>query len=470
MKTEKMSYKKIFVLGLGFFGISVIWSLYNAYVPIFLKDFALSSFVIGFIMTIDNIFAILLLPYIGALSDQTRTKMGRRMPYILIGAPIAALFFWLIPISWAMRSLGMMMATIIIMNFAMAIFRSPVIALMPDITPSKYRSQANGIINFMGGLGALLVYFAGKPLYDKNPAYPFYVGALLMLGASLLVVVLVKEPKEYRTGKSGKIDFSMRKSFRELVENLKDVFASKEKSLLLMLISILLWFIAFNAIETFFTSFAKFYIGIKASTGTLALGVFSLTFMLFSVFAGFMGTKFGRKKTMIVGLLIMVFIVMMSYVFATNSLRPRSVEILKTYEKQLKAKLGSIPQSPAEAIDRLKDVKGAEDLLKDMEASMKKIERKFLVLIGSVMIFGGIGWAMVNVNSLPMVVDMTSNEKVGGYTGLYYFFSMAANIVAPPLSGWIIDKTNYGSLMIFSAAFFALSILTLSGVRRGDVV
>ncbi len=470
MSNGGISYGKIFILGFGFFGISVIWSLYNAYVPIFLKDFALSSLVIGFVMTIDNIFAILLLPYIGALSDQTRTRIGRRMPYILAGAPVAALFFWLIPVSWSMKSLGLMMTTIIIMNFAMALFRSPVIALMPDITPSKYRSQANGIINFMGGLGALVVYFAGKPLYDKNPAYPFYTGALLLLGASLLVVFLVKEPEEYRTGRGGKIDFSMKKSLEGLLENLRDVFMSREKSLLFMLLSIFLWFVAFNAIETFFTSFAKFYIGIKASTGTLALGIFSLTFMLFSVLAGFVGTKIGRKKTMIAGLLVMVVVVLLSYVFAAHHLRPQSVRTLKTYEKQIEAKLGYVPQSTAEAVEKLKESKGSEELLKDLEKSMKSVERSFLILIGSVMVVGGIGWAMVNVNSLPMVVDMTSNEKVGGYTGLYYFFSMAANIVAPPLSGWIIDKTNYGSLMIFSAVFFALSILTLTGVRRGDVV
>ena len=369
-----------------------------------------------------------------------------------------------------MKSLGLMMTTIIIMNFAMALFRSPVIALMPDITPPRYRSQANGIINFMGGLGALLVYFAGKPLYDKNPAYPFYTGALLMLVASLLVVFFVKEPKEYRIGKGGKVDFSMRKSFGELMENLKDVFVSREKSLLFMLLSILLWFIAFNSIETFFTSFAKFYIGIKASTGTLALGIFSLTFMVFSVLAGFIGTKFGRKKTMIFGLSIMVFISVMTYVLSVHSLRPQSVRILKSHERQIEEKLGSVPKSPAEVIEKLKDVEGSEELLNDLKSSMKKVEKKFLLLIGSVMIFGGIGWAMVNVNSLPMVVDMTSNEKVGGYTGLYYFFSMAANIIAPPFSGWIIDKTSYGSLMIFSAVFFALSTLTLIGVRRGDVV
>ncbi len=424
-------YSKIFLLGLGFFGISVIWALYNAYVPIFLKDFGLTSTVIGFIMTIDNIFAIVMLPYIGALSDQTRTKIGRRMPYILAGAPIASVFFSLIPAFWWMvrsihspispsililsRIWGLsvlphLMITIIVMNFAMALFRSPVIALMPDITPSEYRSQANGIVNFMGGLGALMVYFAGKPLYDMNPSYPFIVGALLMLFSNLAVVLFIREPQEFRKKQRGeKINLSLSKSLSELKENLKDVFLSEEKSLLFMLLSIFLWFVAFNSIETFFTSYAKFHLNIKESTGALILGFFSLSFMLTAVPAGFIGSRIGRKKSMTLGLLVVTLTVL-------SSLMVRNIGGL-------------------------------------------------MILFG----IGGFGWALVNVNSLPTVVDMTRTEKVGGYTGMYYFFSMAANIVAPPLAGLFIDLTGYVSLMIFAGVFFSLSIITLRFVKRGDV-
>ncbi len=173
---EDFKYWKVYLLGLGFFGISVLWPLYNAYVPIFLKDFALPSFVIGFIMTIDNLFAIFMLPYIGTLSDQTRTRIGRRKPYILVGAPLGALFFALIPLSKDLGSLALMMFVIILMNFSMALFRSPLIAFMPDVTPSEKRSQANGIINFMGGFGALLAYFAANPSTMRT-AYPFLAGA-----------------------------------------------------------------------------------------------------------------------------------------------------------------------------------------------------------------------------------------------------------------------------------------------------
>ncbi|WP_041082309.1 SLC45 family MFS transporter [Thermotoga profunda] len=414
----KFSYKNVFLLGFGFFGISVLWPLYNAYVPIFLKDFALSSFVIGIVMTIDNLFAIFMLPYIGTLSDQTRTRFGRRKPYILFGAPLGALFFCLIPLMRDTKSLFLMMTVIVIMNFSMALFRSPVIALMPDITPSAYRSQANGIINFMGGFGALLAYFAGKPLYDAHYSYPFFAGALLMIFANVLVIVFIREPKEYTiTQDKVSVIETVKKGNKELLDNLKDVFHSKERSLLFILLSILFWFIGFNALETFFTSYAKFYLNISESTGALVLGVFSLTFMLFSIPAGLIGSRIGRKKTISIGLLILMLCLLIVVIISAFS------------------------------------------------------QNKSILLSMFFMLFAisGMGWALVNVNSLPMVVDMTKSEKVGGYTGLYYFFSMAANIFAPPLAGVFIDTLGYQSLMVFSIIFVTLSFVTMRFVRRGEV-
>ncbi len=411
------SYRRVFVLGLGFFGISIIWSLYNAYVPIFLKDFALSSFIIGIVMVIDNVFAILLLPYLGALSDRTRTRWGRRKPYIMVGAPLAALMFALIPLARESADLALMMGTIITMNFFMALFRSPVIAFMPDITPSQYRSQANGIINFMGGVGSLLVYFAGKVLYDIHYSLPFLIGAALMLLANLAVVLLVPEPEEYKH-KGEKLDLgeffrkTTEESFGELKENLKDVFSSGERSLLFMLLSILLWFIAFNSLETFFTSYAKFRLGIGESTGALILGFVALGFILFSLPAGFIGARFGRRRTISLGLILVTVMILLAF---------------------------QMSDSP-----------------------------NVLPLFSGLFFLGGVGWALVNVNSLPMIVDMTVDEKLGGYTGLYYFFSQAANIFAPPLAGLFIDALGYDSLLPFAVAFFAASLLTMQFVRRGE--
>jgi len=405
MKQERLAAGKTFLLGFGFFGVSVIWALYNAYVPIFLKDsFHLRSSLIGWIMTLDNILAILLLPYLGALSDRTHTRLGRRRPYILVGSTLALVFFIFIPWANLYQRLGLMMLTIILMNLSMALFRSPVIALMPDITPSRFRSQANGIINFMGGLGALLVFFGGKPLYDRSPALPFFVGGLVMITASLLVVIIIRERPVDRAGEKR---FSLADSFRALAANLKDVFRG-EKSLLFILLAILCWFVGYNALETFFTSYAKYHLGMKESTGALILGFFSLTFMAGSLGAGFVGSRLGRNRSIRIGVLAV----------------------------------------------------GATLLLALFLKSFLPLVLAFAV--------GGLGWSLVNVNSLPMVVDMTTLEKVGGYTGLYYFFSQAANIIAPPAAGALIDAFGYPSLMVFAVVLFAAAFFIMSLVRRGE--
>jgi maltose/moltooligosaccharide transporter len=405
---QGFSVPKTFLLGFGFLGVSVVWSMYNAYVPVFLKStFALRSSLIGGIMTIDNIFAILLLPFLGALSDRTRSRLGRRRPYILVGSILAMIFFILIPYTNLYQVLGLMMLTIVLMNLSMALFRSPVIALMPDITPSKFRSQANGVINFMGGLGALLVYFGGKPLYDRSIALPFLVGGFVMFAASMLVVAFVREPQLAETSAGGG-RVSLGDSFRGLRANLKDVFTG-EKSLLFVLLGILFWFVGFNAIETFFTSYAHFHLGMKESTGALILGFFSVTFMVTSIVSGLMGSRIGRRRTIRIGIVVLVATLIVSLFF-----------------------------------------------------------RSFAPLAG-IFVVGGFGWALINVNSLPMVVDMTTVEKVGGYTGLYYFFSQAANIIAPPAAGALIDAFGYPALMVFSTAMFGVAFVMMSFVRRGEV-
>ena len=415
-KKLEFSQRKTFLLGFGFLGVSMIWAMYNAYLPVFLREtFNLPFSVVGAIMTIDNVFAILLLPFLGALSDSTNTKIGKRRPYILVGAPLAMIFFILIPFANKTQTLGLMMITVIFMNLAMAIYRTPVIALMPDITPSKYRSHANGIINFMGGAGALLVYFAGKPLYDKDISYPFIAAGILMFIACMLVVIFIKDDA-YTPNETGKVEsISLKKSFYELIDNMKDVVKG-EKSLLAVLAAIFCWFVGFNAIETFFTSYAKFYLGMKESTGAMILGFYSLFFIIAAIPAGLIGTKFSRNKTIRIGIFFLMFILIVATFFKT-----------------------------------------------------------FLPL-AILFSLAGCAWAFINVNSLPMVVDMSTPAKLGGYTGLYYFSSQAANIVAPPLAGFGIDiftadgakPEGYVSLLFFSAFFFLLALILMMFVKRGE--
>ncbi|HOO32991.1 MAG TPA: MFS transporter [Thermotogota bacterium] len=427
-KGKGMNYPQIFVLGFGFFGVSLIWSLYNAFVPIFLKGFAMSSMMIGFIMTFDNILAVILQPYIGFLSDNTRTKIGKRKPFILIGAPLGALFFFLIPFMKD-YTLFWLIGIIILMNFAMAVFRSPVIALMPDIVPSKDRSKANGIINFMGGFGSLLAFFVGGMLFDMNPTMPFMTGAVALVISSALVLIFVREPKSHleTDGKVEKVNFAA--AFKSLFKSLKELVTGKEKSELFILLAIFFWFCGFGTLETFFTIYGTQFLEVSAGSAAFALGLFSLMFMIFAIPAGFIGNKFGRKKTIMMGLIILIICLFAVSMIPIGSLTSGICVLDEIYK---------IPRTSEFSIIQL------------------------------ILVFGGIGWACININSLPMVVDMVSEDKVGGHTGLYYFFSMLAAIVAPPLVGAVIDYLSYPSMIKFSVLAFLCALICILFVRKGE--
>ncbi|MFM8423568.1 MAG: MFS transporter, partial [Chloroflexota bacterium] len=197
MSSSRLNYGKTFLLGFGFFGVSVIWGVYNAFVPIFLSEkFALSPALIGFFMTLDNIAALFIQPPVGAWSDKLRSPLGRRIPFILVGAPITAVAFGLIPIA---AILPLFVACTSTLLLSAALWRTPVVALMPDITPSEFRSQANGIINFMGGVGTIIALQTGGMLYKMSPSFPFWLGSGLVLLAALIVYLFIEEPKEYET-------------------------------------------------------------------------------------------------------------------------------------------------------------------------------------------------------------------------------------------------------------------------------
>src|SRR5574341_1876593 len=189
---QRFPYARTFLLGFGFFGISLIWPIFNNFVPVFLKDdFGLSATLIGFIMTWDNYVNMFVQPVVGERSDRTRTRIGKRKPWMLVGAPLAALFFITVPL---MRSPAGVMIAILLTNLSMALFRAPTIALLGDLFPPHQRSTANGIINLMGGLGAIAAFLVGGALYKLGRISPFVFGSLVMLGAVSLVVLLVREP------------------------------------------------------------------------------------------------------------------------------------------------------------------------------------------------------------------------------------------------------------------------------------
>jgi len=410
----KLNYPKTFLLGFGFFGVSVIWAVYNAFVPIFLRQrFQLEPNVIGFVMTLDNLAALIIQPYIGALSDQLRTPLGRRMPFILVGAPIAAAAFALVP---AAQALPLFIASLGAMLLAMAVFRTPVIALMPDITPSQFRSQANGVINFMGGVGAIIAFLVGSALYEKNPHLPFWVGAVLVLVASALVLLFVREPKEYT---------AVLDKEAGVLHNLRLIAADSDRSALFLLLAIFAWFLGYNAVETFFTLYGTSHLGLTEAEAARQLGDLSLFFVLTAIPSGLLAARIGRRVTIALG------IALLSLLLAAIFFLPPAVLIVTLAKLPL---LGSVR------------------------------------VLSLLLMVGGVAWALININSLPMVVDAAPQNRLGTYTGLYYFASTLAAIVGPNTFGWLIKLTgnNYNSIMLGAPVFMLAALACMWGVRKGE--
>ena len=289
---NRFPYRKTFILGLGFFGISMIWPLFNNYVPIFLAELGLSATMVGFIMTWDNYLNMFLQPVVGEMSDQTRTRIGRRKPWMLVGAPMAALFFLFVP---ALRSPVGIMFAILLTNIGMALFRSPTVALLGDLFPAAQRSTANGVINLMGGLAAVIAFLVGGALYKVGRITPFLFGSVVMLAAILVVLLFVKEPEVAQPSEKKKVGAGF-------VASLREVLGSQDRSGLLVLLAILCWFVGYNALETWLSSFGNFTLGIDAGRMSTITSGFALLFVIFAVPSGLIATRFGRKRTILVGI------------------------------------------------------------------------------------------------------------------------------------------------------------------------
>lgn len=420
--TSRLNYGRIFLLGFGFFGVSVIWGVYNAFVPIFLSEkFNLAPAIVGFFMTLDNIAALFIQPPVGAWSDKLRSPLGRRIPFILVGAPITAVAFGLIPLAAVLPLFVACTSTLLL---SAALWRTPVVALMPDITPSEFRSQANGIINFMGGIGTIIALQTGGMLYKMSPNFPFWLGSVLVVLAALVVYLFIEEPKEYAEAEKQPGMFA----------SLREVFGEEDKSGLRILSAIFFWFLGFSAVETFFTLYAKNHLGLNEGDGATLLSVLPLFFVLFAIPSGFIAGKIGRRTTITIGLIALIVMLVLLYVTPASAL------------------LTGIAPLPLVGIPLLEG------------------GTRMLTLAGVLLILGGIGWAFININSLPMIVDLTSAARIGTFTGLYYLFSTLSAIVGPNVNGWAIQLTNnnYNIIMALAPVFMAIALWLMLGVKRGE--
>lgn len=296
---KQFSYNRIFVIGLGFFIISVSWEVYNSFMPLMLGEFIKSNSVIGMIMGIDNFANLLLIPIIGAWSDRISTPFGKRLPFLMIGMPLAAIFLFLMP---NYNSLLFLILVDIGFLLAMTIFRAPTVSLMPDVTPSEKRSPANGIINFMGGVGALIAFFVLGTLYDIDQSLPFYLSGGAMIVILVILVLSIRkmvanhdEPKPNKESES----------FANIFTGLKEVIVSKDRSMINFLLAIFFWFIAYSGVSSLFTRYGVETLGLKGGQATILLGFMSVSFLIFAIPSGFIGKFFGRIKTIQFGLIFM---------------------------------------------------------------------------------------------------------------------------------------------------------------------
>ncbi|MDU4695773.1 MAG: SLC45 family MFS transporter [Paenibacillus sp.] len=391
--------KKTWLLGLGFFSISLTWALYNAFVPLFLDDYLKSAAMIGFMMTIDNYFAIILQPWIGHRSDTTNTRYGRRMPYLLIGMPLGAVFATLIPWHTGFVTLVLFM---VFMNLSMSLFRAPTVALMPDITPEPQRTKANGVINFMGGIGSVLAFGIGSQLYGIGSYVPFLFAGVVMLICLLVLKAVIREPAALELGLAGNAAAGEQPQPKPQIR-IKDQL---DKTTVLILAAIFFWFVAYQGVEALFTLYGTKQVGMSDAEASFSLTFFSLAFLLFALPSGWLGARYGKKAIISTGVagLFLVFGVM---IFIDSVLWLRVL-----------------------------------------------------------LIVGGIFWACININSYPWVVSTGREESIGTRTGIYYFVSSLAAITSPPLLGWLIDVFGYPALFISASVGMLLALCCLLAIPR----
>ena len=431
----KLNYKRTFLIGFAFLSISSFWQMYDSIIPLILQNsFHMNETLIGVIMAMDNVLAVFLLPLFGVLSDKCHTKLGKRTPFIIGGTIIAVIFMMMLPVADKNNSLVLFVAALGVTLLAMAFYRSPAVALMPDLTPKPLRSKANAVINLMGAVGGIysllmITLLVGK---EDRPNYvPLFLSvATLMVLAVILLVCTIREnkiaaqilkefPEQYDaesgdgetvavTGKNAVADKNGGKAASSASRK-SGLAPDVKKSLIFLLISIFLWFTAYNAVTTAFSRYARTVWNIQGGGFANCLMVATVAAIISYIPIGFISSRFGRKKTICGGIILMTACYLAAFFFTTFH--------------------------PA-------------------------------INIGFACI--GIGWAAISVNSLPMVVEMCKGSDVGKYTGFYYTFSMAAQIFTPILSGFLLGNVSYRILFPYAVVFSSLAFVTMCFVRHGD--
>lgn len=402
----KLNMKQTILVGFAFLAISTFWQAYDNVIPLMLqKNFGLNETLTGIIMALDNVLAVVLLPILGAMSDKVDTHMGKRTPFIIVGTAIAVVTMMMLPISADAGNFVFFVVALGATLLAMSFYRTPAVALMPDVTPKALRSKGNAVINLMGAVGGVLALLFIKFLVsgDEIPSY-FHLFLAIAIVMIISVIVLVKTIDE------NKIKAAMEEEVEETITtSTGKLQPAVMKSLGYLLASIFLWFMAYNAVTTAFSRYATEVWDLAGGGYADCLLIATAGAILSYIPVGIISSKIGRKKCILGGLVLMLGSYFSAGLFTTYS---------------------------------------------------------GFINIGFAII--GVGWATVSVNSLPMVVEMASGSDVGKYTGFYYTASMSAQIVTPIVSGILLQNVGYTTLFPYSCVFTLLAIMTMTQVKHGD--
>ena len=418
----KLNYKRTILIGLAFASILAFWQFYDQVIPFLLEYvFGVKTFAANSIMAIDNVLAIFMLPLFGKLSDKTKTPLGKRTPYILFGTVFAVILLNILSVMVLKVNFYGFFITLFLLLLVMSTYRSPAVAYMPDVTPKPLRSKANAVINLVGYIGAIystvIMMFmlksektaTGETAYAADQSFvPVFIAvSVFMVIAVGIMLLTVKENKTLAMTKDivdDEIDAEINKG--------KKLEGPVMRSLIFLLLSVLLWFMSYNAVTTAFSRYCVNVWNVDLSASSSYLLTATIVSIIAFVPLGFLSSALGRKKTILIGITLMA----VCYAIACFITEPSVI---------------------------------------------------MYAIFGVV----GVGWAAINVNSFPMVVEMSGNADIGKYTGYYYAFSMAAQILTPLLSGYLIDNMGFGYRILFPYAivFTVLAFFTMLFVKHGDV-
>ncbi len=420
-ENEKFDIKLTFYIGLAFFTTGIAWGLYDTQVNQQLNNYLGLLILVGVFMALDNIVGVIIQPIMGAFSDNTRSRFGRRTPYIIIGVIFSAIFFALIPTGFN-SSMWVMLIWMFLFSVSMGFYRSQAVALMPDFIRPENRSKANAIINLMGGIGAVIAFTLSFLADYISFQVIFIIVSVTMVVALMIFLWKVDEKQAYsyillteREKNEGK-KLIEAKEKPNLVESLKDIMAEEDKSTLFMLLAIFFWFVGYQGIQSLFTIYATDpdILGLTPGFAGFMLNFVAIPFILFVIPSGIIATKIGRKKTIKIGLIMMF-----------SSLLIGTFVML------------SMPN---------------------------------LIVMIIILMVTGIAWSLVNVNSIVIIWELAPDaEKIGTYTGLYYFFSVLAAILGPSIVGGLTDLTGLPFLLLNASIFLMIAFVFVMLVKRGEI-